>query len=326
MIKEKNFRNITNFLKFIEELNSQQNNFIYRGHGKKEWLLSTTWNRYRSQFSDINMTETLSNFEKNLARGGIFPFQKEKSKYKWLELARHYGIPTPLIDFSYSPYVALFFACSEISNTFEKNYAVLYALDITNFSVALSNFFCEKYKINEVMFEKIRENFFSGKYVRFYDDNYWRELKRISDITNKDEQLQEMENSEIINFPIDNNDNIEYFPENELFFIPHPSSFNKRMIKQHGCFLYDTIEYKDYQVYESRNLEDLISKLNFDDIILYKLYFPYNFVSELLYKLDLMNINGISLYFDENGAVIDTKNMKNYNSSFDLNDSKIIKG
>jgi len=36
-----------------------------------------------------------------------------------------------------------------------------------------------------------------------------------------------------------------------------------------------------------------------------------------------MNINGVSLYMDEIGAVIDTKNMKNYNSSFKLSDSKI---
>lgn len=38
-----------------------------------------------------------------------------------------------------------------------------------------------------------------------------------------------------------------------------------------------------------------------------------------------MNINGVNLYMDEIGAVIDTKNMKNYNSVFGLNDSKIIK-
>ena len=121
---------------------------------------------------------------------------------------------------------------------------------------------------------------------------------------------------------INNEENI--FPENELFFISHPSSFNKRMIKQYGCFLYDTFEYKPYQIY-GNDLEDFISKLNSSKAVLYKLYFPISFVSEILYKLDLMNINGVSLYMDEGGAVIDTKNMKNYNSNFKLNDSKIIR-
>ena len=37
------------------------------------------------------------------------PFTEDNRRAR-LEFGRHYGIPSPLIDFSYSPYVATFFA------------------------------------------------------------------------------------------------------------------------------------------------------------------------------------------------------------------------
>ncbi len=324
-IVEKEFKNFKDFWFFIEKLNSQNNNYIFRGHSNSQWKLSTTWNRYRKMFNDLEMTETLMNFEKNLARGGFFPFDKSVSKYKWLELARHYGIPTPLIDFSYSPYIALFFACSEINNIFNDNNAVLYALDVSELSFSSTKFFCEKYNLDFRFLNIIHNNFLSGEYVKVYGEEFWKELKRLTDIIKKikDEKTVEYEIIQSFIYQKINSDE-EIFPENELFFIPHPSSFNKRMIKQHGCFLYDTFEYKSYQVY-GKHLEEFISKLDSSEPILYKLNFPYSFISDILYKLDLMNINGVSLYMDESGAVIDTINMKNYNSSFALNDSKIIK-
>ena len=316
-MKEEKFDDFKTFWCFIEELNKSDNNFIWRGHSNAGWKLDTTWNRHRENFNDFEMTKTLMDFEKNLARGGFFPFNEPVSKYKWLELARHYGILTPLIDFSYSPYIALFFACSEINDVFNKNYGVLYALDISELSLASIRFFCKNYKISEKFFGLIKNNFWNGNYVKIYGEEFWRELKRLTDFN---EKTKDEEISEYKIMKIDSEE--EIFPENELFFIPHPSSFNKRMIKQHGCFLYDTFKYKFYQIY-GNGLEDFISKLDFSNPILYKLYFPLSFVSEILYKLDLMNINGVSLYMDESGAVIDTKNMKNYNSNFKLNDSRI---
>jgi len=322
-IKEKIFKEFKDFWCFIEDLNKLNNNFIWRGHSNANWRLSTTWNRYRRIFNDSEMTETLMNFEKNLARGSFSPFDESVSKYKWLELARHYGVPTPLIDFSYSPYVALFFACSEINDiSNNKRYGVLYALDITELSFSSSKFFCGKYDIDFSFFEVVKSDF-NGKYVKVYGEEFWKELKRLTEFIKKVKDEKTIEYELKISFiygDINNEENI--FPENELFFIPHPSSFNKRMIKQHGCFIYDTFKYKPYQIY-GNDLEDFISKLDSFNPILYKLYFPIYFISDILYKLDLMNINGVNLYMDENGAVIDTKNMKNYNSSFKLSDSKI---
>jgi hypothetical protein len=43
------------------------------------------------------------------------PFGKEEdNRHGRLEFGRHYGVPSPLIDFSYSPFVAAFFAFSGV--------------------------------------------------------------------------------------------------------------------------------------------------------------------------------------------------------------------
>ena len=317
-IKKEKFENFKKFWCFMEDLNKLNNNFIWRGHSNANWRLSTTWNRYKisEKFNDNKMTEILKNFEANLARGGFYPFNEPVSKYKWLELARHYGVPTPLIDFSYSPYIALFFACSEISEFSNKDYGVIYVLDLNELKKSFFKFICEikNIKFNEfIRGSFLDKNFLnSGIYVKYYGSNFWRELQQKFSSTSRKINLIKISFKEKGN---------EFFPSNELFFIPHPSSFNKRMIKQHGCFLYDTLEYGS-EIY-GKDLEDFISKLDPFNPILYKLYFPISFISNILYRLDLMNINGVSLYMDENGAVIDTKNMKNYNSSFKLSDSKI---
>lgn len=54
-----------------------------------------------------------------------------QDKPSWLALMQHYGVSTRLLDFSYSPYVALYFALRERSGNERLCDAALWALDAT---------------------------------------------------------------------------------------------------------------------------------------------------------------------------------------------------
>jgi hypothetical protein len=53
------------------------------------------------------------------------------SKLAWLSIMQHYGVPTRLLDFTESPYVALYFALESYQPTSKDDFAV-FALDYTS--------------------------------------------------------------------------------------------------------------------------------------------------------------------------------------------------
>jgi hypothetical protein len=95
------------------------NNLGFRGQGNSEWSLESTFVRFCQSIS-VNEPEqrllTLQKLEKvfkeNLIVNGDLS-QAAIDKVCVFEYGQHFGLPTPLIDWSYSPYVALFFALSE---------------------------------------------------------------------------------------------------------------------------------------------------------------------------------------------------------------------
>jgi FRG domain len=85
---------------------------VGRGHGDAGWRLQSTLCRHTYEgFVDAigSMDEMLDRFYGCLASVGKLP-RERMSRRVLLEYARHYGVPSPLIDFSRSPYVALWMA------------------------------------------------------------------------------------------------------------------------------------------------------------------------------------------------------------------------
>jgi FRG domain len=94
-------------------------NPIYRGHARADWRLASPWERELARMtskspsrkmSDSLLAKLLANF-KDMAIGlpGIHT-RDMPTDDDWWTLGRHYGLTTPLLDWTRSPYVAAFFA------------------------------------------------------------------------------------------------------------------------------------------------------------------------------------------------------------------------
>lgn len=93
-------------------LERYRSGYVYRGMEDKEYDLTTTLNRLGE-----------SHLEKHLLRNFRKYSQIEdenKSIWNWLALAQHHGLPTRLLDWTYSPLIALHFATANFLN-FQKD-------------------------------------------------------------------------------------------------------------------------------------------------------------------------------------------------------------
>ncbi|HEX3555226.1 MAG TPA: FRG domain-containing protein [Thermoanaerobaculia bacterium] len=96
---------------------------LFRGHAKVEWKLASPWDRRLEHWASTSrsakkdregknniLSKVLADF-KDLAIGlpGIRAKDLDNDD-DWWALGRHYGLLTPLLDWTKSPYVAAFFA------------------------------------------------------------------------------------------------------------------------------------------------------------------------------------------------------------------------
>lgn len=123
---------ITSVEMLIEQLNKLPNNFFYRGHANAEWRLQSSLERLIGEkwsaeaarrFEDFSLAQFRSKFH-------LYDHEnvKPESKLAWLSIMQHYGVPTRLLDFTESPYVALYFALEAYNPQTRSDFAI-FALD-----------------------------------------------------------------------------------------------------------------------------------------------------------------------------------------------------
>lgn len=116
---------VKNWLEFIENIETNfidHAEYLYRGHRDSTWELESTFDRkYKDFLNKIDpslqisldyddlLSSHLENFKKNSIGRRINSNKKLKNK-EWWALGQHYGLDTPLLDWSLSPYIALYFA------------------------------------------------------------------------------------------------------------------------------------------------------------------------------------------------------------------------
>jgi len=91
------------------ELGRFRSRYAFRGLSDSEYRLETTLIRLRGKFADLER-HLLRNFRKYAHRDVV----ESDSVWHWLSVAQHYGLPTRLLDWTYSPFIALHFATANI--------------------------------------------------------------------------------------------------------------------------------------------------------------------------------------------------------------------
>ena len=262
----------TETMETLESLSSNYN-FVFRGHSQRDWKICSSLSRFRPRpyrDGDNFIDEMLSHFLSSLASVGHLPAWRMDRRGR-LEYGRHYGVPSPLIDFTLSPYVALFFAFNGIRPAPGlDDEVVVNALNVHALALGWAQA--------------------GGSFVQTRFEDFLYQTKPLFE---------------------------DGYPANTLKFIAYPASWNHRMQRQMGVFIYDTL---NYSLLGRADFEDLINSISETPdpngghihYTMTKIFIPISVARNVFERLELMGMTGVRLMDDHVGAAADVHNAYNY--------------
>lgn len=176
--------NITSTDQLLREINSLTNNYIYRGHASCNWKLESTLERTLGDKWDNVTVSKFEQYALERFRPKFHLYDREnaapQSKLAWLSIMQHYGAPTRLLDFSESPYVALYFALEDYQPHLKDDFA-LFAIDYS----ALMEKSIDYIKRNDSKFTETRETVSSRQDMIFEEvvDRFSYEIAWVTEPT-----------------------------------------------------------------------------------------------------------------------------------------------
>jgi hypothetical protein len=98
--------------------------YVFRGLSDLHYPLTTTLMRLGGRFSEMEH-HLLRNFRKYAKREVV----EQDSLWNWLAVAQHHGLPTRLLDWTFSPHVAMHFATARLDQF--RTDGVIWTVDFT---------------------------------------------------------------------------------------------------------------------------------------------------------------------------------------------------
>ncbi len=245
------------FLYFQKNTETSGNAALYRGHGSQDYRLMPGLFRKKGQRKD----------EKNILREllSLHPseFAQDRSVFEQLVRMQHYSLPTRLLDLTYNPLVALYFACKDAPKTDGELIAL---------SVPKSE-------------------------VRYFDSDTVSCLAGLSNLTGRErDELRSIDDVNSLNSSHAGHRLLQFIRAEKPYFLPEvnpydlrrilvvrPKLSNRRIVAQQGAFL----------------LFGLTSELleaNGDRISISKIEIPKSAKQKILQELDRINVNESSLF------------------------------
>ena len=254
--------------------------YIWRGQRRSNWPLSSSLDRL---FDQLGLAASSSELERRLAehldvfkhaargRRGPNPASLPEEK-DWWALGQHFGLATPLLDWTRSPFAAAYFAFEELASN-PTEYRVVYGLS--------------RNAVNKKN-EEISTAWNAGKVRTLVRERVTEKLVRKADSRKGSTSLAKNTKDEATH-PVMN----ERVPKIE--FIDPLSDENQRLVNQGGLFTRAPM---------GKPIKDWVSDAfeGSESAVLLEIQIPDYERQQCLRALDRMNINHLSLFPDLSGA------------------------
>lgn len=256
-IEIKSWNQLKNIVEEYSPLKHPYSKFwVFRGQGNSNWKLTPTLERAELISDEIDI---INEFKRNAHL--YIDTTNINSTLEWISLMQHYGAPTRLLDWTKSPYVAIFFAINNVD--VDKNYSSLYAINTFPIIDMIRLRYSEKAEYKFLVKDKyLFKHHLSDKEFRdvFYTDF--------------DSMTQNL-----------------YFEPLILPIVPFHS--HVRLNIQQGLFLCatQTVNFGKFERILSRTFNDFDKKH-----FLRKYIIPHSLKPEIINELNYMNINDSTLF------------------------------